>query len=660
MLTAWIDAKASKYQHLINDTIKLESVTVRQKAKSPYLSGKNISKISTTEIANSSVNNIGEIVLRKNSIYSQQQGRGGAMYLSIRGTGKSHTEVTWNGIPLASSMYGTTDFSLIPTEVIDQASIFYGGSATGISSSNIGGAVTLNTFPYYGDSLKGKFNSSIGSFHTYKASANLKYAISNRFSATSKAYYSSSKNDFTFVNKYKVVPNEDKTAWVNPTETNHMGDWETYGVVQELFYRFSPNTKLSFHYWGQYNNRSIPTLATDSGNDIENNKENRSKTLSHRGSLVLRTLLNEWNLQLLSAINYEKSHYWNRDNQTQYTFYDDLSKGTNSYNKISVYRQLDPNLSLRFNMQYNLLHINSNNRTNSIVVEKTRQQKIAFGNISYNFNDWISSSFSLQSQWNEDRYSGIIPCLGASFELIDDKKLTISTQINRNYRFPTLKDQYSVPGGNPDLKEEKGWAYSLAFDNEISTRKLDIHNLATLYYSNIDNWIEWKPSEFGFWEPTNRERVLAYGVELSNQILWTINPKASLSSLINYNYARTINKTKPKSPNDKSYNKQLPYTPQHILSTTLQGSYKRWDLLCTWIVNSKQFSTSSNDTSNSYGTIDGYHYGNVDLKYHHKIKRQNKLTYTLSIMNVTNTTYESLVAQPMPGINFQFSIDYEF
>lgn len=147
MLTAWIDARASKTQNLTNDTIRLESVTVRQKAKSPYLSGKNISKISTTEIANSSVNNIGEIVLRKNSIYSQQQGRGGAMYLSIRGTGKSHTEVTWNGIPLASSMYGTTDFSLIPTEVIDQASIFYGGSATGISSSNIGGAVTLNTFP---------------------------------------------------------------------------------------------------------------------------------------------------------------------------------------------------------------------------------------------------------------------------------------------------------------------------------------------------------------------------------------------------------------------------------------------------------------------------------------------------------------------------------
>ncbi|QZE12910.1 TonB-dependent receptor plug domain-containing protein [Halosquirtibacter laminarini] len=642
------------------DTVQLGSIDIKRKSNNKYIAGKSITKISSQILQNNSVENLGAVVLQKSAIYSQQQGRGGAMYLSIRGTGKNHTEVTWNGIPLNSPLYGTVDFSLIPTQVVDQASIFFGGSATSESNSNIGGAVTLRTFPNLSQTFRGKASLSIGSYETYKASTALYYPISEKLTASTKLYYSASQNDFTYTNTYKVVPNETGDGWVNPTETNTMGDWLTTGGLQEFFYKFNENTRLSIHYWGQYNNRSIPMIATSEANDTDSDKENRSITTSHRSSIQLYSSIWDWNVSVSSAFSHEKNHFWYKDNATGYSMNDDQSTQKNTFNQLKAYKEINEKLILRLGAQVNYLTMNTENLIQYQTQKSHRGQQILSLKSDYQIADFIHTSLSLQNQWNEGKSSGLIPFFGTNISLLDQERLDLTASVNRNYRFPTLNDQYAIPGGNPGLKEESGWAYSIGGQNTLHKAKFTFQNSLEYYHSDIDNWIEWKPSDAGYWTPSNKEKVRSYGFTVKQNTRWNASKELQIDLDLHYNYSKTVNRSTPVNTYDDSYNKQLPYTPVHVLTSSIGATYRQFESSLHWSIQSMQYSTSDNDTNNDYGTIDGYHLADIDFKYHQKIKNKEPMTYTLSIYNLTDQTYESVVAQPMPGINFQFSIQYQF
>ena len=47
-------------------------------------------------------------------VFVKQYGRATLSTVSFRGTGPSHTQVTWNGMRINNPMLGMTDFSMIP------------------------------------------------------------------------------------------------------------------------------------------------------------------------------------------------------------------------------------------------------------------------------------------------------------------------------------------------------------------------------------------------------------------------------------------------------------------------------------------------------------------------------------------------------------------
>ncbi|QZT38169.1 TonB-dependent receptor [Halosquirtibacter xylanolyticus] len=644
--------------NIAQDTLQLNSVTITQKGKSKYVAGKSITRISSKDIHLSNVDNFGEMIIQKSAIYSQQQGRGGAMYLSIRGTGKNHTEAIWNGIPLNSPMYGTVDFSLIPTNVVDQASIYYGGSATGISNSNIGGTIELKTFPNLSDSFSGNIKASIGSFHTYNSDGNISYKLLPKLTANTRTFFSKSLNDFTFTNTSKVEPNEEGTAWVNPKETNDQGDWLTYGLLQEFFYQVNDHSRISAHYWGQDNDRSIPMASTnESSNDA---RENRSNTHSHRGSLRFFTNSLGWQWNLTSALSYEYNRFRFKNSDANAYSNDDISKSTNSYNRLNGYKDISNKLSLQVDLQYNYLSINTDQQIDNKPQEYTRIQKDVSAKMAYQFSTRISSSLSLQNQWNGTDYSGLIPFVGINILALDNQILEFSASVNRSYNFPTLNDQYAVPGGNPNLKQEDGWGYNVGLTNKSQIGAFSFDTYIEYYQSKINDWIAWEPTEYGYWTPMNKKEVLLYGVNIIHTSTWEANDKTTISGTLNYCYSKTLNHSIDNNMDQDTYNKQLPYTPLHTLSYDMSANYKQWSSQISWIWNSMQYSTTNNVVTEGYGVIDGYNVANIDISYHQTLKQKQQLTYTLSVYNLTNQTYESVVGLTMPGINFLFSINYQF
>ncbi len=66
-------------------------------------------------------------VLTFNSpIFVKNYGRATLSTVAFRGTSPSHTQVTWNGMRISNPMLGMTDFSMIPSYFVDDASLLHG------------------------------------------------------------------------------------------------------------------------------------------------------------------------------------------------------------------------------------------------------------------------------------------------------------------------------------------------------------------------------------------------------------------------------------------------------------------------------------------------------------------------------------------------------
>ena len=227
--------------------------------------------------------------------------------------------------------------------------------------------------------------------------------------------------------------------------------------------------------------------------------------------------------------------------------------------------------------------------------------------------------------------------------------------LSRNFRFPTLNDLYFLPGGNPDLRKEKGWSYdagiSFAVGKEDSYR---IEASATWFDSHIEDWILWLTTPKGFLSPRNVKDVHAYGVELQSKAdvaltkEWLLRLNATLS------WTPSINEGEPLTPADKSVGRQLPYTPEWSSSLTGELRWRSWSLLYKWCYYSERYTMSSNDITLT-GELPKYYMNNLSLEKGFSLSWAD-ISVKGSVNNLFDEEYLSVLSRPMPGINFEIFI----
>ena len=86
-------------------------------------------QLDTTILHENIALSMADILTFNTSIFVKQYGRATLSTVAFRGTSPSHTQVTWNGMRINSPMLGMTDFSMIPSYFIDDASLLHGTSS---------------------------------------------------------------------------------------------------------------------------------------------------------------------------------------------------------------------------------------------------------------------------------------------------------------------------------------------------------------------------------------------------------------------------------------------------------------------------------------------------------------------------------------------------
>ena len=608
-----------------------------------------------------------DILTFNSSIFVKSYGRATLSTVSFRGTSPSHTQVTWNGMRINNPMLGMTDFSMIPSYFIDDASLLHGTSSVNETGGGLGGAVKMSTTPAQNKGFGLQYIQGFGSFKTFDEFLRLTYG-DDHWQVSTRAVFSSSPNDYKYRNhdKKENIYDEDMNiiGQYYPVERNRSGSYRDFHLLQELYYNTGKGDRLGLNAWYINSNRELPMLTTDYGDEMA--FDNRQREQTFRGILSWDHIRSNWKVAAKAGYIYTWMAYdYKRDvgNGT-------MAHMTRSRSKINtIYGQAEGEYYIGKKWLFTATlsahqHIVESRDKNILLQEgnngivgyhKARFELSGSASVKWRPIERLGFSAVIREELCGLDWTPIIPAFFVDGVLSKVGNITAKASVSRNFRFPTLNDLYFLPGGNPDLRKESGWSYDAGLSFAVGRKGIySLKGSASWFDSYINDWILWLPTTKGFFSPRNIKDVHAYGVELQANLDVALSKEWQLSLDGTYSWTPSINQGEPISAADQSVGKQLPYVPRHSSTVTGRISWRSWSFLYKWCYYSERFTMSSNDISLT-GKLPEYFMSNISLEKLFSF-RWADLSLKGTINNLFNEEYLSVLSRPMPGINFEIFV----
>ena len=609
---------------------------------------------------------IADVLTFNSPIFVKQYGRATLSTVSFRGTGPSHTQVTWNGMRINNPMLGMTDFSMIPSYFIDDASLLHGTSSVNETGGGLGGLVRLSTAPADIRGFGLQYIQGIGMFRTFDEFLRLEWG-DEHWQVSTRAVYQSSANDFKYRNRDKKENIYDDEMNIvgsyYPTERNKSGAFDDVHVLQEVYYDTRRGDRFGLNAWYINSNRELPLLTTDYADDKQ--FENRQREHTLRSVLSWDHYRSDWKVAAKAGY----IHTW-----MAYDYRKDPGSGimnsiTRSRNKVDTfYGQADgeytPNGNWFFTAGISAHQHLVESIDKDIILQQGGKDIVGYDKGRIELSASVSAKWrpterlGLSAVLREEMYGtkwATVPAFFADCQLSKRGNIVAKASVSRNHRFPTLNDLYFLPGGNPDLRSESGFSYEAGLSFAVGKENVySLSGSASWYDQHIDDWILWLSTPKGFFSPRNIKQVHAYGVEMQASL--DVIPARDWKLTMNgtFSWSPSINEGEPISPADQSVGKQLPYEPEFSATVTGRLTWRSWGLLYQFCYYSERYTMSSNDITLS-GRLTPYLMNNLSLDKAFALKWAD-LTLKGTVNNLFNEEYLSVTARPMPRMNVEFFI----
>lgn len=572
------------------------------------------------------------------TVYVKNYGKGQLATLSIRGNGSSQTQLFWNGFKMNSPTLGQSDLSLIPAFFLNDIALNYSGGSSVNGSGGIGGSLNLSTKLNWRKGFHGSYGKELASFSNSTSTYGLSYG-------TNKAY-----------NEVKVLSRkgENNFKFIDISKKEKPIARQTNNVLSQLGVQY----KTGF----QLNNKNLlqgTVLFFDSYREIPpiiggvSNKEFQEDQY-WKSFISWKNFQTRFNSDVRVSFFNEKLDYT------------DSNSSIFSNTLVETYQgqyRINFNLFKEIKVESSFQSSYSEVKSSGYEGRKKRKESSLYAKISQKWNNWYYEVFVrqelLDKNWSPLVYGG-----GVTYKMLKDK-LKLKTNLSKNYRAATLNDLYWSPGGNRDLLPEDGWTSELGAvythhrrfgniqpDDTYKLREYKISAELVGFYNQTSNWIQWQPTDKGYWSPKNVKSIENKGVEAG--ILYSYKSMFStVTTRLNYSYTDSRN-VEFTSNKEELLGKQTVYVPKHKVSFFGQYQYKKWGISYSQIYTSKVFIDASNSTYLP-------HYFPADIRMDYFCTfRKFKLKLGGGVNNVYNEPYQVVANRPLAGRNYQFFINLEF
>lgn len=601
------------------DTVQLQEVPVldyRSKLGSSEFSESKTDSATKNAFSHSSAS---QLLLQLNNTFVKAYGPSNIASLSIRGSSAQQTAVVWNGVNINNPMLGQSDISLLPVSLFSNIAVQKGALSAYWGSGAMAGIVNLNT-AVTAEGL------SLSAGNSYSSLKNLVQQLQvqfggKRWSSATRLVVDNAANEYHFLN------NNDSLEKQGHARSKQIA------FVQDITFRSRANRQLGMHAWVQQAERQIPYTQQE----FQQEAEQRDRLIR---------LLADWKMsgQDFSLIS-------------RIAFFDEsLGYSDRSYAiaSLSRCRSFVADLEAQYFFSHGLTLTGGSSNALYIAGSEgySKQQQLSraaiFANLGWKYGKLRLSAYGRGEMFDLQTW---VPTFGAHASLQAARCLQLSINGGSVYRYPTLNDLYWNPGGNPQLKPEKGYSAEGSACINIARRKITASLSGTIFTRTINNWIMWLPGKNGIWSPQNVLVVWSRGAE--SQSVFNYNGKVKTSVTLITNYVLST-RTQVALENDASLGRQLPYVPMYSGSAVFFAAYRNVSLRLAGVYTGYRYLTSDN-----YAYLDPYHILDARLAY---TLRRKKLAVDLfaESNNLLNENYYSMARYAMPLRNYRVGIQFHF
>lgn len=598
-------------------------------------------KIELEKYEKSSFSSTAEILKSKTSLLIRDYGgEGSTKTASSRGMSSENTLVLFNEARVNDLRTGTFDFSLIDLLAIDKIEYVKNSSADIISA---GGVLKINS-----ENLRNQNSAVFGAMFnnnlTEKYYGSLNYS-NNGFSIGTNYIRSYSPNEFK--NKFEGEEYERENAQYSKTFLNGDIKWSNRRLV----------VKFYIHYSHLLNGLPGYVVSNNYSSSKATNLTNSLLSIGNLDYLISNTL------NFTTTLSYHNQFLNMEDPQNQLLI--DRNSQSSTFNDLSFSGKLNYNLD---NLNVHLGYTISSSNVDSLTTylggifnsnNGDRREQNIYSSINYLINskylEKLSVSAGINYQIiNEDildlyNHDYLSYKLGVSFTPLFAKSSEIILSYSNNYRHPTFNERYySGFFGNNELEGEKYKSFNFGINYKSNILGKEIFGL-TYFSIRGDNKIIWAPTILAIQIPRNISKVKSNGVELKFA-------QSLFQSIFNwellYSYTNALNKSS-QSESDKTYNKQIIYTPLHRINLggTLNISDFRISANSSFV--GKRYYTPDNTERNS---LDPYFLLDLSASYIFNISNIENLL-SLNFYNILDEEYYVIQSYPMPlktiSLNYQ-------
>ncbi len=610
---------------LQNDTLKIQEVVITGRQISSEQPGFKFYDIDSARLSEYRLSSLTDLLNDATPLFIKNYGSGGTATSSFRGTSASHTSITWNGIDINDPMLGQSDFSLLPSGLVENVLVSFGGASMDIGNGAIGGIINLENKPDWKKRSYLDITTGTGSFGRYSGLVKAGTGT-EKFQSVTRIYQNSAKNNFPFT---------DTSASGNARKLREHTEAGQRGFLQEIYLKGAESI-LSARVWYQETNRELPgSMQYGYAGEKQDDKS-------------LRTMLT-WDFErgdmeffstaafMSTDLDYTSSLYqidsWNKVNT--YVLKGGLSCPLGQYTRLKLV------LNNEFSDVRTINYISNTDRNiSTITMSAERKKGKRFG-------------AALLLRESLDGHSFLLPDFSAGFEyrLLRGEEHYLMLNFSRNSRIPSLNDMYYNPGGNPDLKNEYALSYEIGYKlQHMLAPGLEANAEITWFNNYIRDMIRWHPGSSWWWVADNIGSVNTSGVESMISARYRLND-ISLRLDASYSWTRALETNNETSAFD---GKQLAYIPEHKANASLRLDLG--NLYASWMtgITGRIFTTQDNS-----GFLRGYTLNNLaaGVKFN---PGGSPLDLRFRIENLFNVSYQTVEYYPQPGRSYSLTLSCRF
>jgi len=580
-------------------------------------------------------------------------GIGGLKTVNLRSMGSEHVGIYYDGIEMGNAQNGVIDLGQLSLDNIEEVSVYQGQrSAIMQTASDFAnaGSIYLRTRKMTElSAINPQFSRiklQFGSFGLARLSGLFEKRISERLKLNVNIEALSSSGHYDF--RYRRVTNEGKEAY-DTTANRQNGDIQALRGEANLAGKLSDNGHWEAKAYTYHSTRGIPGAIV---NNVWRRGERQGDDNTWLQGLLQKDITDFYTLKAIAKYAHYGTHYQNRD--TTQLMVDNLYRQQEGYFSLINVFELYPWWSMSVNIDERWNHLDAD-----IVqfAHPTRWSTLTSIASAMDFDrlqiqtSLVYSKIVDKKKLTQDtrRIDNWTPALFFSYQI--SPTWTFSGFAKRSFRMPTFNDLYYTEIGNAFLQPE----IALQYDLGINFHPTSYFSITSHIYHNAvhDKIVAYPKGQQFRWTMLNLGRVHIDGVDFSANYHTSITEDIVLNARINYTFQKARDVT---DKNSSYYGHQIPYTPWHNGNTTIMLDWKCWNIAYNFVYTGERYCQQENI---AYNHLQPWYTSDMHLSKLIKY-RGTTMKAAIEVNNIFDQQYDVIINYPMPGRNFNLSLQCEF